>query len=464
MTDSLPSPGVPSDEISGTAHRPSTALRWPVLVSRAVHVFALTMTALLPAAFIGLMKAAFGGRPAVRRYFFACVSSLLMKLGPTFVKAGQVLSTRRDVLPADLCDELSVLQDSVTPLDHAYTRRAFAEAYMTRESLENPEISMTDVEGLFAEIGEEPIASGSVACVYRCSLRGEREVAVKLRRPGIERVMTLDLALMRRSAALVARLPAFRGMPVSDVVDRVCDAVIGQLDFAREANSLARLRDNLACVPRVWVPQVHMAESRPCCIVMEYIPYLDPNIAVSCPVAMRKRFAASALTAIYQMLFVDGFVHCDMHPGNLYFTRAGQVVVLDAGFSVQLSERLRRLFAEFFMNMATGRGRRCADIVIESSAGVREDADLEGFIMRMANLVERSHGLSAKEFSLMAFATEMFDLQRKFGIHAAPELIFPLLSLLVIEGTIRELDPDIDFQETARPALMRGLFGQRISS
>ncbi|WP_262391261.1 hypothetical protein [Nocardiopsis sp. CNR-923] len=110
------------------------------------------------------------------------------------------------------------------------------------------------------------------------------------------------------------------------------------------------------------------------------------------------------------------------------------------------------------MNMAVGRGVRCAEIVVESSAGLRPDADLEGFVERMAALVHRSHGLPAREFSLIAFATEMFDLQRRHGVHAAPELVFPLLSLLVIEGTIRELHPGIDFQETAKPMLNKGLF------
>jgi ubiquinone biosynthesis protein len=419
------------------------------LARRALRVLAVTVVVLGSAAAAGLAVAAVRGRAAGRSLVYRRVTALLMILGPTFVKAGQVLGTRRDVLPAALCDELSVLQDSVAPLDGARTRRGLAEAY-------GP-----DQADVFAEIDPRPIASGSVACVYRGVLPSGREVALKLRRPGVERVMLLDLTLMRAGAGLAARLPLFRGVPVGPVVGNMCDAVIGQLDFVREASALRRLRDNLSAVPRVWVPQVHREESRPRCIVMEFIPGLDLGTAARCSVASRRRFAASALTAIYQMLFVDGFVHCDMHPGNVYFTRGGQVVVLDAGFSVQLSERLRRLFAEFFKNMSIGDGRRCAEIVIDSSAGVRDDADLEGFTLRMADLVERSHGLPAKEFSLIAFATEMFDLQRRFGIHAAPELIFPLLSLLVIEGTIRELDPDIDFQQTARPVLMRGLYGRR---
>jgi ubiquinone biosynthesis protein len=418
------------------------------LVGRAVRVLTVTGMVMVPATVAGVAHAAVHGRVAGREYVYRRATALLMTLGPTFVKAGQVLGTRRDVLPAALCDQLSVLQDSVAPLNRAQTERAFSEAYPA------------GLDEVLAEIDHEPIASGSVACVYRGTLRSGQEVAVKLRRPGIERVMRQDLTLMRAGAALVARLPMFRGVPVGDVVNHMCDAVHGQLDFAREADGLRRLRENLSIVPRVWVPKVHSGASRPRCIVMEFIPDLDLDTAARCSVAARRRFAASALTAIYQMLFVDGFVHCDMHPGNLYFTRAGQVVVLDAGFSVRLSERLRRLFAEFFKNMSTGDGRRCAEIVIESSEGVRDDADLEGFTVRMADLVVRSHGLPAREFSLIAFAAEMFDLQRRYGIHAAPELIFPLLSLLVIEGTIRELDPGMDFQETARPVLMRGLFGQ----
>lgn len=443
MTNTLSDTRSPSDTIDQDLPRPP----WIALFGRTIRVLVTTLAVLVPAVFAGLARAAVRGRASGRRYVFRRLTVLLMRLGPAFVKAGQVLGTRRDVLPAFFCDELSILQDSVAPLDAEETRRTFAAAYG---------------EGsLFEEVDERPIASGSVACVHRGTLPSGREVAIKLRRPDIERVMALDMTLMRKAAALAARLPAFRGVPVAEVVGNMSAAVLGQLDFAREAESLTRLRGNLSAVPRIWVPRVYAERSRPTAIVMEFIPDLDNEAAAACPPAMRRRFAVSGLTAIYHMLFVDGFVHCDLHPGNLYFTRDGQVVVLDAGFSVQLSERLRRLFAEFFLNMSVGRGRRCAEIVIESSAGVRADADLEGFITRMTHLVERSYGLPAKDFSLIAFATEMFDLQRRFGIHAAPELIFPLLSLLVIEGTIRDLDPDIDFQETAKPVLNRGLFGAR---
>ncbi|MGI5238434.1 ABC1 kinase family protein [Dactylosporangium sp. CA-139066] len=422
--------------------------RFVALAGRAGLVAAVVLVHLVPALAGEAAIAVRRGRAAGRQYRYRRIARLLAALGPTFVKAGQVLGTRRDLLAPALCDELSMLQDAVPALDARQTRRALTQAYGSEHPPE------------FTEIDYTPVASGSVACVHRARLAGGGAVALKLRRPGVERAMRLDLDLMRAGAGVVARVPALRNVPVVDVVAHMCDAVLHQLDFVREAENLRRLRQNLSGVPRVWVPKVYPEASRPRCIVMEFIPDLDTTAAARCTAAARRRFASSGLTAIYHMLFVDGFVHCDMHPGNLYFTERAQVVVLDAGFSVQLSEKLRRLFAEFFMNMSIGRGRHCAEIVVRSGTGLRPDADVPTFLEHMADLVERSHGLPAAQFSLMAFATEMFDLQRRYGVHAAPELIFPLLSLLVIEGTVRDLDPAVDFQEVAKPVLMKGLFGR----
>jgi ubiquinone biosynthesis protein len=387
------------------------------------------------------------GRRAARRRLARALTRTVTRLGPTFIKAGQILGTRRDVLPTVLCDELSVLRDDVAALSPARSRAALAQVYGT------------DLDDLFAEVDYVAEAAGSVACVYRATLRDGADVAVKLQRPGIGPVMEADLALLRRGAALVARLPVFRGVPVRELVANVCDAVLGQLDFDREAESLSRMRSNLTVLSRVVVPRVRFDASRPACIVMQYIPGLDVTTGDRCTLVARREFASSTLNVMYQMLFINGFVHCDLHPGNLYFLPSGQVVVLDAGFSVQLSDRMRRLFADFFLNMAIGRGRRCARIVIESSLGLRDGADTAGFMTDMADLVERNYRAPAKEFSLIAFATEMFELQRGYGIAATPELVFPLLSLLVIEPTVRDLDPEIDFQEVAKPVLNRAVFG-----
>jgi ubiquinone biosynthesis protein len=416
---------------------------------RAARLLVLTAAVLVPAAVTTLFVTATCGRDAGARHAWRQITRLLEMLGAAFVKAGQVAATRRDLLPPVACEQLSALQESSSPMRSDEARRTVEAAFGPH------------ADDVFEYIDYREVATGSVACVYRARLRSGGMVALKLRRLGVGREMALDLRLIRAGARIVARLPLFEGVPVAKVVDHACEALMGQLDFEREAESLRLLRANLTVVPRVWVPRVLPELCAPGCIVMEFIEGLELDVAGHCSTATRKRFGASALGAIYHMLFVDGFVHCDMHPGNLYFTASSQVVVLDAGFSVRLSERLRRLFADFFLNMSLGRGTRCARIVIDSAEDTDPDADIDGFVARMADLVERNHRLSAKEFSLMAFATEMFDLQRRHGVHAAPELIFPLLSLLVIEGTIRELDPDVDFHEVARPMLMMGKFGQR---
>jgi ubiquinone biosynthesis protein len=413
---------------------------------RGVRLCALVAYRLLPAALVAFVLRAAGRRSLAGRYFSRRLVALLQELGPVFVKIGQILGTRRDVLPAALCDELRLLHDAVEPMSPADARASLAELYDAAAG------------NGFRRLDERPVASGSIACVYRALLEDGSEVAVKLQRPGIHAVVARDLALVSGVMRRVARLRPFRGVPLEGLVADVARAIHGQLDFAAESTGLERLRASLTSVPRVWVPRLERQLCRDRAIVMEYIPGLEAGPLERFAVSAARRFARSALTAVYEMLFVDGFVHCDLHPGNLYFTDSGQVVILDAGFSVQLSDRLRRLFAEFFMNMSLGRGDRCAEIVVQSASAVRPDADLAAFSTGLADLVERNSRVPAKDFSLIAFATEMFELQRRFGLTAATELVFPLLSLLVVEGTVRALDPELDFQEIARPVLTRGVF------
>jgi ubiquinone biosynthesis protein len=161
------------------------------------------------------------------------------------------------------------------------------------------------------------------------------------------------------------------------------------------------------------------------------------------------------MAVVYQMLFVDGFVHCDLHPGNLYFDHDAGLVMLDAGFVIRLPDPVRRSFADFFINMAMGDGWMCGQIVIESAAEIADDCDLDGFRTELGELVTDASGAKSGEFDLARFAGRLFDLQRRFGLFPAPEFAFPLLSLLVIEGMIKVFDSDVDFQAEAMPVLRR---------
>ncbi|CAM5700319.1 Ubiquinone biosynthesis protein OS=Streptomyces griseomycini OX=66895 GN=FHS37_005983 PE=4 SV=1 [Streptomyces griseomycini] len=160
------------------------------------------------------------------------------------------------------------------------------------------------------------------------------------------------------------------------------------------------------------------------------------------------------------MLFCTGLVHCDLHPGNLRLTRTGSVVVLDAGFVYRVPEVVRENLALFFLNLGFRNGPRCAEAVLASAEQVDRHSDTAAFTADMTRLVDRYGGTTARDFDLIAFSTELFASQRRNGIYASSEFVFPLLALLMVEQTVRRLDPDVDFQAIARPIVFRAASGR----
>lgn len=379
------------------------------------------------------------GRVAAGRRLYRSLAGLLQRLGPTFVKFGQIMSSRRDALPPALCDELSVLHDSVKPMTERETRRALETAYGTG----------SDAPFRFEHL--TLLASGSIASVFHAAWRG-MEVALKLQRPDIAGLMVADLSLLEALVRVAERSPKCQGMPIGDLMAYVSQAILGQLDFTREASNLSRIRASLSPIPGVRVPAVVWEISAPKCLAMEFIGGLDAQNAATLSPAIRRQLAATALMAVRQMVFVEGFVHCDLHPGNLYVTQRGEVVILDAGFSAQLPDRVRQLIGEFFAELSAGRGRRCGEIIIESAVQIRPGTDLECFIRAVAALVDAHAGPGAQPFAMMDFGNALFDLQREFGLYAESDFVFPLMSLAVIESTVRSLSPDLDFKELGRLA------------
>ncbi|WP_175407972.1 AarF/ABC1/UbiB kinase family protein [Streptomyces sp. TRM64462] len=388
------------------------------------------------------LRAGPGGRPdavsgrAVR---------LLNDLGPTFVKGGQLLSTRTDLLPPRVCGALGRLHDRVAPMTAAETSRALAEAYPPGR------------DWPFTAFERTATAAGSIACVHRARLADGRTVAVKLRRPGIRRHMYADVALLRAGARVMQRLPPLRRVPARRMVEEVGGAVLGQLDLEQEAGALAKLRANLSALPGFRLPAPVPEASGPGALVMEFMEPLHRFEASRMDREARRQVVRQVLQGVYRMLFIDGLVHCDMHPGNLYLDPDGAVVLLDAGFVIQLGPDVRRLFAQFFMNMSLGRGAECADVVLRSAEHIPEGCDLAGFRAGIEELVAATTGRTAGQFRLAPFAARLFDLQRRSGVAAAPAFVFPLLSLLVLEGMINDFDVDVDFQGEAIPTLLTAL-------
>jgi ubiquinone biosynthesis protein len=405
-------------------------------VYRGVAIVSITVAygawSLLAAFFLTLRK----GRATGRRSVYHNFVLLLQRLGPTFVKFGQIMSTRRDALPSALCDEMAVLHDAVIPMKQSEIHRALVAAYGGDAPFRGDQL--------------QAVAGGSIAEVFRTNLHDGREVAVKLQRPDIELRMKADLALMDALSRMVERLPKCRGMPMGDLVAYTASVILGQLDFAREAEGLSCLRTCLSAVPGVTVPAVVRAASRQGCLVMEFIPGLDRNNVEKYTSEERKMLAMTSLLAVRQMIFVDGFVHCDLHPGNLYVTQNGRIAILDAGFSVSLPEKVRRLIAEFFTELSAGNGRRCAEIIIESAVKPRPRSQLDHFVETVAALVETATATSGPQFAMMNFGNALFDLQREFGLYAESAFVFPLIAMAVVESTVRAISPGLDFLELGR--------------
>lgn len=382
------------------------------------------------------------GRPAARARLLRRLGAALVDGGATFVKGAQLLSSRRDLLPERVCAALGELTDAVPAPDPVLVERTVREAYRWRP-------------WPFARFDPTPTASGSIASVHRARLHDGREVAVKLRRRDVEQRMRADFGLLLGGARMLRHVPGLAGLPAATIVGQLADAALRQLDLRAEARALAVLRRNLGDLDYLLIPEPLEELGADGVLVMAFVPRLT-RVGVLAPqaaaVAVRR-----VLHCAFRMLFLDGLVHCDMHAGNLYLRPDGDVVLLDAGFVVELSPRVRHEFASFFFSMARGNGPRCAQIVIDSAEGVSPRADLERFRREIATLVEDAHRRSAGEFALGPFAARLFDLQRRCGLYAAPEFVFPLLSLLVLEGMVRELDPGVDFQAEAKPVLIKAL-------
>ncbi|MEO5878455.1 MAG: AarF/UbiB family protein, partial [Streptosporangiaceae bacterium] len=436
-------------------HAPTLLPPGPAALTRR----ALTLSALaagtaarLAAAWVA---AWFTGPPTTRRDRFGAAAATVaqrqvQRAGATFIKGAQLLSTRLDLLSPSMCRALSRLQDDVAMIPPGRVPGLLAD----RLGLPPAEV--------FDELDPVPIASGSIACVYRAVLADGTTVAVKLRRPGLQALVTADLRLLRLGTAVLARTPLLRGLPAREAVDQLGTAIVAQLDFTREASALTTVASALAGFEAVRVPLPHPELGGPDqtgagILIMDFMAGLSRRRPEDLGRAASEQAVETSLNAVYKMLFLDGLVHCDLHPGNLYFDTDGTVCLLDAGFIVELSPQAHRAFTEFFFRMGTGNERRCADLVL-STATAPAGFDESAFRADIGALVRSVTGVHADAFNLLDFSTRLFALQRTHGLFADPQFIFPLLGLLVLEGAIKDFHPFADFQTLAVPYLMNAIF------
>ena len=374
----------------------------------------------------------------------------LETLGPIFVKFGQVLSTRRDLLPADLAEELAKLQDRVPPFG---SELAVAEV---ERSLGKR------LDEVFASFEREPMASASVAQVHLAVLKDGTEVAVKVLRPGVEQAIAKDVLLLETAAGLLELLWADgRRLKPREVVAEFSRHLDDELDLVREAANASLLRRNFAQSPLLAVPAIHWDFCSRRVMVMERM-HGTPISQVD--VLRRKGVDIPALSRagveiFFTQVFRDGFFHADMHPGNILVSDDGKYIALDFGIMGTLSEVDKSYLAQNFLAFFNRDYRRAAQAHLDAGwvpAGTRLD-DFEAAIRAVC---EPIFARPLKEIYFGKLLLRLFQTSRRFNVEIQPQLVMLQKTLLNIEGLGRELDPDLDLWQTAKPFLERWMSEQ----
>jgi ubiquinone biosynthesis protein len=373
----------------------------------------------------------------------------LETLGPIFVKFGQVLSTRRDLVPLDIADELARLQDRVPPFPGEL---AVAEI---ERSLGRP------VEQVFGSFQREAVASASVAQVHLATLPEGTEVAVKVLRPGVEQAIARDVALLETAAVLVERLWADgRRLKPREVVAEFARHLEDELDLLREAANASQLRRNFEHSPLLAVPRVHWELCSQRVMVMERMH----GTPISQVQVLRDRgvdvpaLARAGVEIFFAQVFRDGFFHADMHPGNILVATEGELkgryVALDFGIMGTLTEVDKNYLAQNFLAFFNRDYRRVAQAHLDAG-WVPRDTRLDQFEAAIRAVCEPVFARPLKEIYFGKLLLRLFQTSRRFNVEIQPQLVLLQKTLLNIEGLGRELDPDLDLWRTAKPYLER---------
>ncbi|MBX3131127.1 MAG: AarF/ABC1/UbiB kinase family protein [Polyangiaceae bacterium] len=417
-------------------------MRWLSLIARFFAILVVGLTVLVPFALRRIVKLR---APLAERQelFGAHLARLLERLGATFIKFGQILSTRPDLLSPPVLLALARLQDDVPPASFACVRRVLDEDLGE------------DWQAAIVELDERPVAAASVAQVHRGVLADGREVAVKVQRPDAPAQIDRDLAILTFWARAVDLIPAVRMLSLPGAVERFGEALRGQLDFRQEAANNRRFAKNFAEVEGVGVPPLvdELCSAR--VLVMDFIA----GVKATEPERVggdRKKLARVGGETVLRMIFQDGFVHADLHPGNIILTPDDRVVLIDLGMVSEIPQDLLRPWVETFVALAQQDGATAARLFYTYAPSVGS-ADYASFERDVIENLEGLYGKRLGEVEVSVAVTGMMNVLRRHRVQIDPTFTVVNIALLVAEGLGKQLDPDIDLVPLAQPYLARAM-------
>ncbi|MBY0454178.1 MAG: ubiquinone biosynthesis regulatory protein kinase UbiB [Burkholderiaceae bacterium] len=382
----------------------------------------------------------------------------LERLGPVFVKLGQVLSTRRDLMPPDIADELALLQDRVPPFSSDVAVATIERAFRR------------PVDEVFVAFERTPVASASIAQVHFATLRDAKgvlhEVAVKVLRPGMLPVIEKDISLMRMMAGWIEGLSADgKRLKPRQVVAEFDTYLHDELDLVREASNAAQLRRNMEGLDLVEIPAIFWDFCHPEVMVMQRmkgVPMSQVERLREAGVDIPK-LARDGVTIFFTQVFRDGFFHADMHPGNIQVSlepdALGRYILLDFGIVGTLTEYDKEYLAQNFTAFFRRDYKRVAELHIESG-WVPPQTRVNDLESAIRTVCEPYFDRPLKEISLGMVLLRLFQTSRRFQVEIQPQLVLLQKTLLNIEGLGRQLDPELDLWSTAKPFLEKWMLDQ----
>jgi ubiquinone biosynthesis protein len=369
----------------------------------------------------------------------------LEELGPIFIKFGQLLSTRVDLLPPDMAEELAKLQDRVPPFPGPEARRLIEQAWGR------------PVEAVLDAFDETPLASASIAQVHTAALKDGQEVIVKVLRPGIEKTIRRDVELMYVFAGLAQRYwPDGRRLRPVEVVREYEKTILDELNLQREAANASQLRRNFKHSEDLYIPEVYWDWTRPNVMVMERI-YGTPVSRVEALKAQgisMRRLGTRGVEIFFTQVFRDNFFHADMHPGNIFVEPSGRYISVDFGIVGTLTKEDQRYLAENLLAFFRRDYRRVAELHLESG-WVPQGTRVEEFESAIRTVCEPIFEKPIAEIGFGSFLVNLFQTARRFDMEIQPQLVLLEKTLIHIEGLGRQLYPQLDLWTTAKPFMER---------
>ncbi len=364
------------------------------------------------------------------------------ELGPTFIKLGQILSNRPDLIPKELQKELEKLQKSVLPFPSSQA------VQIVEKELGRP------IQDLFLEFDETPLAAASIAQIHRAVLPSGEIVVMKVQRPGLHELVKVDIDILQEMAELLERfVPQVQSWGPRGIVAEFEKGMFQELDFRREAAAIQRFGTQFAGQDEIKVPQIYQQQSTQKVLAMEFIqgrPLSELLDDASLSPEERTRIAEQGADLTLQQIFRYGFFHADPHPGNIILLDDGRLCYIDFGLTGSLIQRDLEVVSDLLTSIMAQNEQKAARVVVRL-AGSRDFAAAQSIERNIAELIERFQSAQAGEFSFTALLGELVEILVGKGLRMPPDLFLLVKSLLTIEGVASALDPKFDFTAQLTP-------------